>query len=185
MKHIMDLVSELQEKIKWINSYNAAYGITTQEYIINNFDLEDPGDIPLPKADLIVPDDAYDNIKENLLKELKEFINYVESFDSKLDKINKKEGGEHMEWRDIVFELLNDEMINSCGCDGLWDAYKVLNGLLGMSEIMFTSNRFNDDFILEAINASITARNRYCSLNGAKELNYVSLKDGEFIWNKD
>ena len=73
MKDIMDLVSELQEKIKWINSYNAAYGITTQEYIINNFDLEDPGVIPLPKTDLIVPDDAYDNIKENLLKELKEY----------------------------------------------------------------------------------------------------------------
>ena len=48
---------------------------------------------------------------------------------------------------------------------------------------MFSSNRFNDDFILEAINASIKTRNRYCSLSGEKELNYVSLKDGEFIWD--
>ena len=89
-----------------------------------------------------------------------------------------------MDWFEIVFELLDDEMIQSCGCDGLWDAYRVLNGLFGMSEIMFSSNRFNDDFILEAINASIKARNRYCSLNGAKELEYVSLKDGEFIWKE-
>ena len=88
-----------------------------------------------------------------------------------------------MEWYDIVFELLGDEMIKCCGCDGLWDGYRTLNGLLGMSEIMFSSNRFNDDFILEAINASIKARNRYCSLSGEKELNYVSLKDGEFIWD--
>ena len=87
-----------------------------------------------------------------------------------------------MEWYNIVFELLDDEMIKCCGCDGLWDGYRTLNGLLGMYEIMFSSNCFNDDFILEAINASIKARNRYCSLSGEKELNYVSLKDGEFIW---
>lgn len=89
-----------------------------------------------------------------------------------------------MQWYDIVFELLEDEMISSCGCDGLWDAYRTLNGLLGMCEIMFSSNCFDDNFILEAINASIKARNRYCSLNGAKELNYVSIKDGEFVWGQ-
>ena len=83
-----------------------------------------------------------------------------------------------MNWHEIVFELLNDEMINSCGCDGLWDAYRVLNGLFGMCEIMDIS----DEFILEAINASIKARNRYCFLSGEKALNYVSIKDGEFVW---
>ncbi|WP_405309895.1 hypothetical protein [Methanobrevibacter sp.] len=83
-----------------------------------------------------------------------------------------------MNWHEIVFELLNDEMINSCGCGGLYDAYRALNGLFGMSEIMDIS----DEFILDAINASIKARNRYCSLNGEKTLNYVSIKDGEFVW---
>ena len=87
-----------------------------------------------------------------------------------------------MEWYKIVFELLDDKMIQSCGCGGLWDSYRTLNGSLGMSEIMFSSNRFNDYFILEAINPSIKALNRYCSLNGAKELNYVSIKDDEFVW---
>ncbi|WP_405286391.1 hypothetical protein [Methanobrevibacter sp.] len=89
-----------------------------------------------------------------------------------------------MDWQDIVFELLDDEMIKSCGCDGLWDANRVLNGLFGMSEIMFSSPRFNNDFILEAINAAIKARNRYCSLNGAEELSSVKLVEDEFIWNK-
>lgn len=89
-----------------------------------------------------------------------------------------------MDWQDIVFKLLDDEMINSCGCDGLFDANRVLNGLFGMSEIMFSSDKFNDEFILEAINASIKARNRYCVLNGAEELSSVKLVEGEFIWDK-
>lgn len=178
MKNSMDLVSELQEKIKWINSYNAAYGITAQEYLINNIDSDDSGDISFPKPNLKVLDKAYNNMKEGLLKELKEFINYVESVDSKLAKFNKKEGSEHLEWYDIVSLLLEDEMIDSCGFDGLIYAHNALNGLSGLSEIM----NISDEFILDVINASIKARNNYCSLNGAKELNYVSLKDGKFIW---
>lgn len=87
-----------------------------------------------------------------------------------------------MEWYDIVYELLDDEMIKSCGCDGLMDANNVLNGLIGMSEIMYNSEKFNDEFILEAINSSIRARNRYCSLNGTKKLEYVKIKDNEFKW---
>ena len=90
-----------------------------------------------------------------------------------------------MDWQDIVFKLLDDEMINSCGCDGLLDANRVLNGLFGMSEIMFSSDKFDDEFILEAINASIRARNRYCVLNGADELKYVRCVDGEFFWDSD
>lgn len=89
-----------------------------------------------------------------------------------------------MNWQDIVFELLDDEMIQSCGCDGLLDAYRVLNGLFGMSEIMISYERFDNDFILAAINASIQARNRYCSLNGAEELPSVKLVEDEFIWDK-
>ena len=88
-----------------------------------------------------------------------------------------------MDWRDIVFELLDDEMIQSCGCDGLLDAYRVLNGLFGMSELMISYERFDNDFILEAINSSIKARNRYCSLNGAEELPSVRLVEDEFIWD--
>ena len=86
-----------------------------------------------------------------------------------------------MDWQDIVFKLLDDEMINSCGCDGLLDANRVLNGLFGMSEIMFSSDKFNDEFILEAINSSIQARNRYCSLNGDEELPSVRLVEDEFL----
>ena len=78
-----------------------------------------------------------------------------------------------MDWQDIVFQLLDDPMIKSCGCDGLLDANRVLTGLLGMSEIMHSSEYFNNAFILEALNASINARNRYCSLNGAAELPLV------------
>lgn len=88
-----------------------------------------------------------------------------------------------MKWYDIVFELLDDPMISSCGCDGLMDANNVLNGLLGMSEIMFDNPLFNNEFILEAINSSIKARNRYCSLNGAK-LEYVKLENDEFMWRE-
>lgn len=95
-----------------------------------------------------------------------------------MNGIKNFKGDKIMEWYDIVFELLNDEMIKSCGCDGLWDSYRTLNGLLGMVEIMDIS----DEFILEGINASIRARNRYCCLNGAKKLGYVSLENGEFIW---
>ena len=64
-----------------------------------------------------------------------------------------------MEWMDIRNELLEDPMIACQGCDGLWD-----------------------EFILEVINASIDGRNRYCSLNGWKELPHVIIEDGEFIW---
>ena len=88
-----------------------------------------------------------------------------------------------MNWQDIVFELLDDTMIQSCGCDGLLDAYRVLNGLFGMSEIMISYERFDNDFILEAINSSIKARNRYCFMNGAEELPPVKLVEDEFIWD--
>lgn len=90
-----------------------------------------------------------------------------------------------MEWHEIVFELLDDEMIQSCGCDGLLDAYNTLKGLLGMSELLYSSARFNNEFILEAINASIQARNRYCSLNGAEKLPSVKLEKGEFNWEEN
>lgn len=63
-----------------------------------------------------------------------------------------------MEWLDIKAELLEDPLIAGQGCDGLWD-----------------------EFILEVINASIDGRNRYCSLNGWKELPHVIIEDGEFM----
>ena len=81
-----------------------------------------------------------------------------------------------MEWWEIVFQLLDDPMIKSCGCDGLLDANNSLRGLLGMCELI----KISDDFILEVINASIDARNRYCSLNGAEKLHHVAIIDGEF-----
>lgn len=83
-----------------------------------------------------------------------------------------------MEWYEICFILLDDPMIQSCGCDGLLDAYNTLRGLNGMAEIM--SEEMTDEFILKALNASIDARNRYCSLNGAEKLPLVKLVDGEF-----
>ena len=89
-----------------------------------------------------------------------------------------------MEWQEIVFKLLDDEMIQSCSSDGLYDAIHVLNGLFGMSEIMSSSPRFNNKFILEAINLSIKTRNKYCSLNNTDELPYIKLVGDEFIWNK-
>ena len=85
-----------------------------------------------------------------------------------------------MEYWEIVFELLDDPMIQSCGCDGLLDAYNTLKGLLGMSELMHSSDKFNDEFILEAMNCSIDARNRYTSLNGAEKIPNVIMKDGGF-----
>ena len=50
---------------------------------------------------------------------------------------------------------------------------------------MYNSDKFNEEFILEAINNSIKARNRYCSLNGAKKLEYVKIEDGEFVWDNE
>lgn len=90
-----------------------------------------------------------------------------------------------MDWFDIVFELLDDPMIECCGCDGLWDANRTLNGLLGMSELMHSSDKFNDEFILEAINKSIDARNVYTWMNGWKNLPHITLKNGEFFWEDD
>ena len=90
-----------------------------------------------------------------------------------------------MEYYEIVFELLDDPMIQSCGCDGLLDAYNTLRGLLGMSELMHGSDRFNDEFILEAINLSINARNRYCWMNGAEKLPHVVIKNGEFEYDNN
>ena len=87
-----------------------------------------------------------------------------------------------MDWQDIVFKLLEDPMIQSCGCDGLLDAYNVLKGLRGMSEIMYSSKYFNNDFILEALNAAIQVRNRYCWMNGAEKLKPVKLEGNNFIW---
>ena len=34
-----------------------------------------------------------------------------------------------MEWYEITFQLMDDPMIQSCGCDGLMDAYNTLRGL--------------------------------------------------------
>ena len=90
-----------------------------------------------------------------------------------------------MEYYEIIFDLLDDPMIQSCGCDGLMDAYNTLRGLLGMAELIRNSDRFNDEFILEAINSSIDARNRYCSLNGAEKLNHVKVDNGEFEWEDE
>lgn len=89
-----------------------------------------------------------------------------------------------MDWQDIVFKLLEDPMIKSCGCDGLIDANRTLNGLLGMSEIMQNNEYFHNAFILQALNASINARNRYCSLNGAEKLNLVQWIDYDFVWEE-
>ena len=86
-----------------------------------------------------------------------------------------------MEWMDIRNELLEDPMIACQGCDGLWDAYHALDGLYHMYELHVN---LTDEFILEVevINASIDGRNRYCSLDGSKELPHVIIEDGEFLW---
>lgn len=85
-----------------------------------------------------------------------------------------------MKWYEIQFQLLDDPMIQSCGCDGLLDAYNTLKGLSGMCEIM----KLSDEFILEALNASIDARNRYTSLNGWDKLPHVKFEDGEYEWEE-
>ena len=87
------------------------------------------------------------------------------------------------EWRGIVFQLLEDPMIESCGCDGLLDANEILNGLLGMSQLM--RDDITNEFICKAINAAIKARNHYTFLNGWRELPYVELEDDKFIWKHD
>jgi len=84
-----------------------------------------------------------------------------------------------MEWYEIVFELLDAPMIQSCGCDGLLDAYRSLNGLLGMCELI----KLSDEFILEVINASIDARNWYCPLNSAEKLHHVVIIDNGFVFD--
>ena len=86
-----------------------------------------------------------------------------------------------MEWYEIAGKLLEDPMIRSCGCDGLMDANDVLRGLFGMSEIVGIS----DEFILKCINASIDARNRYCSLNGWEKLPKVELTENGFEWRNN
>ena len=85
-----------------------------------------------------------------------------------------------MKWWEIKFQLLDDPMIASCGCDGLLDAYHTLTGLSGMHEL----GLIDEGFILKALNASIDARNNYCSLNGAEKLPHVIKKGDEFEWEK-
>ena len=85
------------------------------------------------------------------------------------------------EWWEIKFRLLDDPMIASCGCDGLSDAYHTLMGLSGMSEL----GLIDEDFILKALNGSIDARNRYCSLNGAEPLPKVIRNEFGFFFEDD
>lgn len=85
-----------------------------------------------------------------------------------------------MEWWEIKFELLDDPMIASCGCDGLLDAHHTLIGLSGMVEL----GLIDKEFILKALNASIDARNRYCSLNGAEKLPHIIRNGDDFQWEK-
>lgn len=85
-----------------------------------------------------------------------------------------------MEWWEIKFELLDDPMIASCGCDGLLDAYHTLMGLSSMYELRL----IDKEFILKALNASIDARNNYCSLNGEEKLPHVIKNGDEFEWEK-
>ena len=86
-----------------------------------------------------------------------------------------------MEWLDITNELLEDPMIACRGCDGLCDAFYALGSLNHMDELHVN---LTDEFILEVINASIDARNSYCSLNGWDELPHVRLdEDGDYIWD--
>jgi len=82
-----------------------------------------------------------------------------------------------MRWLDMEWKLQEDEMIKSCGCDGLLDAYFSLKGLYHMFEL---GVNLSDEFILEVFNRAIDGRNRYCGLNGAKKLPYVKIKNGEF-----
>lgn len=87
-----------------------------------------------------------------------------------------------MDWYDITWELRQDEMIKSCGCDGLVDAYYSLKGLYHMWELGVD---LKNEFILEVINSAIDGRNRYCGLNGAKKLEYVKFENGEFVWDNE
>ena len=82
-------------------------------------------------------------------------------------------------WTDIVFELLDDPMIQSCGCDGLLDAHNALKGLFAMDELFM--GKLDKDFVLEVINKSIDARNRYTWMNGWKKIPHVNEK---FEWEE-
>ena len=84
-----------------------------------------------------------------------------------------------MNWLDIVFELEEDEMIQSCGCDGLLDAFYSLKGLYHMSELQVN---LTNEFILDVINHAIDGRNRYCGLVKMEKLPHVKIKNGEFEW---
>jgi hypothetical protein len=98
-------------------------------------------------------------------------------------RLNYSREHNYWNWVDIVFQLLEDPMIDSRGCDGLLDAYNALNGLLGITELMY--DEISYEFICKVINASIKARNHYTFMNGAKEIPYVELKDDGFFWELD
>lgn len=85
-----------------------------------------------------------------------------------------------MEWHEIVFQLLDDPMIQCCGCDGLLDAFCSLRGLTAMDEL--TMGGLSDEFILKIINLSIDARNRYTWMNGWEKLPYVENDGGDWKW---
>lgn len=86
-------------------------------------------------------------------------------------------------WDDIVYELLEDPMIQSCGCDGLSDANRALSGLLDISWLM--NDVIDDDFILLTINRAIQARNRYCCLNDVEPLPLVEFVEVEdTLWGE-
>ena len=75
---------------------------------MSNFDLGNPDDIPLPKSELLVFEEKYENIKENLIKELKDYIKFVESIDSELANFNKKEGSdEQIEFTDQYMDIID------------------------------------------------------------------------------
>ena len=84
-----------------------------------------------------------------------------------------------MNWKDIIWELKEDEVIDAYQNNDLKNAYYSLNGLYSMSEIGI---ELKDEFILEVINCVISERNIYGKIDGEYDLEYVKIEDGEFVW---
>ena len=87
-----------------------------------------------------------------------------------------------MNWKDIIWELKEDEVIDAYQNNDLRNSYNSLNGLYSMSEIGI---ELKDEFILEVINCVINERNVYGKIDGEYDLEYVKIEDGEFVWDSN
>ena len=87
-----------------------------------------------------------------------------------------------MNLKDIIWELNQDEIIDAYQNNDLINSYYSLKGLYHMSEL---GVELKEEFVLEVLTYIIDERNKYAKIDGIKNLEYVKIEDGEYVWDSE